>query len=119
MQAGATFPLAFASDEHAWAIPLLVLTFLGGVANLVAIVGYVVTATGSVPSEQQGLATGLVTMSQQVGIALGTPVMAAVVAAFAGAGLLAGLLMAIGLNAAMALSTALLVAVVLRGRRGR
>lgn len=119
VQAGATFPLAFASDEHAWAIPLLVLTFLGGVANLVAIVGYVVTATGSVPSEQQGLATGLVTMSQQVGIALGTPVMAAVVAAFAAAGLLAGLQMAIGLNAAMALSTALLVAVVLRGRRGR
>ncbi len=117
VQAAATVPLAFASDEHAWTVPLLILTFLGGVANLVAIVGYVVTATGAVPAEQQGLATGLVTMSQQVGIALGTPVMAAVVAAFAGAGLLAGLQAAIGLNAAIALSTALVIAVVLRRPR--
>lgn len=118
VQAAATVPLAFASDGQAWAIPLLILSFLGGVANLVAIVGYVVTATAAVPSDQQGLATGLVTMSQQVGIALGTPVMAAVVAAFAGAGLLAGLQMAIGLNAAIALATAVLVAVVLaRPRR--
>lgn len=118
-QAAATLPLAFASDQQVWAIPLLILTFLGGVANLVAIVGYVVTATAEVPSDQQGLATGLVTMSQQVGIALGTPAMAAVVAAFAGAGLLAGLQMAIGLNAVIAFVTAVLAAVFLvRARHG-
>ncbi|MEV7609829.1 MFS transporter [Microbacterium sp. NPDC089320] len=118
VQAAATLPLVFASDDRSWAIPLLILSFLGGVANLVAIVGYVVTATGGVHSDQQGLATGLVTMSQQVGIALGTPVMAAVVAALAGVGLLAGLQAAIGLNAMIALATAVLVAIVLgRPRR--
>lgn len=41
-------------------------------ANLVAIVGYAVASTAGVPAEQQGLATRLVTMSQQVGIALRT-----------------------------------------------
>ncbi len=114
VQAATTLPLAFASQEHSWAIPLLVLTFVGGVGNLIAIVGYVVTATAGVPSDQHGLATGLVTMSQQVGIALGTPVMAAVVVTFAGSGLLAGLQAAIGINAAAALMTAAIVAVVLR-----
>lgn len=115
VQAVVTFPLAFAAADPLWAIPLLLLTFVGGVANLVAIVGYVVTATRDVPAEQQGLATGLVTMSQQVGIALGTPVMAAVVVAFADAGLLAGLRASIGLNAVVAVVAAILVAVALRG----
>ncbi|GAB2607097.1 MFS transporter [Pseudactinotalea suaedae] len=114
MQAAATLPLAFVSDSRGWLIPLLVLTFLGGVANLVAIVGYVVTSTTGVPSEQQGLATGLVTMSQQVGIALGTPVMSAVVTAFAAATLLPGLRVAIGANAALTLAAAILLALVLR-----
>lgn len=49
---------------------LLVVTFIGAVANLVAIVGYAVTSTAGVASDHQGLATGLVTMSQQVAIAM-------------------------------------------------
>ncbi|WP_091230846.1 MFS transporter [Microbacterium sp. 3J1] len=114
LQAGVTVPLAFATADDAWTLPLLILAFVGGVANLVAIVGYVVTATGDVPPDEQGLATGLVTMSQQVGMALGTPVMAAVVSAFAGAGLLRGVQAAIGVNAAIALVAALVVAFALR-----
>ena len=78
VQAAATAPLAFAGDTRAWLVPVLILTFVGGIANLVAIVGYVVASTSGVPANQQGLATGLVTMSQQVGIALGTPVMSAI-----------------------------------------
>lgn len=118
-QAASTIPLAFVSADHDWTVALLVLTFLGGVANLVAIVGYVVTATGDVPPEQQGLATGLVTMSQQVGIAVGTPIMAAVLSALAGAGMLRGLQAAIGLNGAIALAAAVIVALALRGARRR
>lgn len=118
-QAAVTFPLAFVSPHGSWVVPLLILTFLGGVANLVAIVGYVVTATADVPADQQGLATGLVTMSQQVGIALGTPVMAAVVAAFAAVGLLRGVQAAIAVNAAIALATAIAIAVALRSPRRR
>lgn len=114
VQACATAPLAFATDSRAWLIPLLALTFVGGVANLVAIVGYTVAATAGVPSNKQGLATGLVTMSQQVGISLGTPVMSAIATGLAAATLLPGLQLAIGVNAAIALCAGLLVAVFLR-----
>lgn len=113
VQALATLPFAFVSDSRAWLIPLLLATFIGGVANLIAIVGYVVTSTSGVPGAQQGLATGLVTMSQQVGIALGTPVMSAIVTAWAGASLLPGLQTAIGVNAALAIITALVIAAAL------
>lgn len=114
VQAAATVPLAFVSSDRGWLVPLLLLAFLGGVANLVAIVGFVVTSTAGVPAADQGLATGLVTMSQQVGIALGTPVMSAIVTAWATSALLDGLQVAIGVNAALALVTGLLVASRLR-----
>lgn len=114
VQAAATAPLAFIGADRSWLIPLLILTFVGGVANLVAIVGYVVAATSGVPADQQGLATGLVTMSQQVGIALGTPVMSAIATGTVAATLLPGLQLAIGLNAVIAIAAAILVAVFLR-----
>lgn len=114
VQAGATLPLAFISDSRGWLVPLLITTFIGGVANLIAIVGYVVSSTSGVPDDQQGLATGLVTMSQQVGIALGTPVMSAIVTAWAGATLLPGLQTAIAVNAVVALVTALVIWAALR-----
>ncbi|MFG1942492.1 MFS transporter [Nonomuraea sp. NPDC048826] len=113
VQAAATLPLAFVSDSRGWLVPLLIVTFVGGVANLVAIVGYAVTSTAGVPAEQQGLATGLVTMSQQVGIALGTPVMSALATGWA-ATLLPGLRFAIGVNAAAAVMAGILVAIFLR-----
>lgn len=114
LQAVATVPLAFISDSRGWLIPLLITTFIGGVANLIAIVGYTVTSTMGVESEQQGLATGLVTMSQQVGIALGTPVMSALAVSVVAATLLPGLQLAIGVNAALCLAAAVLVGVFLR-----
>ncbi|WP_092966823.1 MFS transporter [Agromyces sp. CF514] len=114
VQAAATIPLAFVSESRGWLIPLLVLTFAGGVANLVAIVGYTVTSTAGVPAEQQGLATGLVTLSQQVGIALGTPLMSAIVTAAATTALLPGLQVAIGVNAVIAGVAAVLVAAFVR-----
>lgn len=113
VQAVATLPLAFAGDSRAWLIPVLILTFLGGVANLIAIVGYTVASTAGVPSDKQGLATGLVTMSQQVGIALGTPVMSALATGVVATTLLPGLQFAIGINAALALGTAILISLFL------
>jgi EmrB/QacA subfamily drug resistance transporter len=113
VQGAATLPLAFVSDSNGWVIPLLIVTFIGGMANLVAIVGYTVASTTGVPAEQQGLATGLITMSQQVGITLGTPVMSAVVTAFATTTLLPGIQSAIGINAAICIVSAVVVAVFL------
>ncbi|MFD6447444.1 MFS transporter [Promicromonospora sp. NPDC060204] len=118
VQAAATAPLAFVDRSHAWVVPLLLLTFVGGVANLVAIVGYTVASTAGVPTASQGLATGLVSMSQQVGITLGTPVMSAVVASRLDTGLLDGLLdgvrLAVGANAAVCLIAALVLAAALK-----
>ena len=99
---------------------LLVATFVGGVANLVAIVGFMVTVTTGVPDGEQGLATGLATMSQQVGITLGIPVMSAIAtAAMSGGGgdrtgILTGLHVAITVNAGLCLLTAALVHTFLR-----
>ena len=45
VQALATFPLVALGDDGAWIVPLLVAMFAGGVANLVAIVGFMVVAT--------------------------------------------------------------------------
>ena len=114
VQGAATLPLAFVSAGNGWVVPLLIVTFIGGMANLVAIVGYTVASTTGVPADQQGLATGLITMSQQVGITLGTPVMSAIVTAFATTTLLPGIQVAIGVNAAICLVSATLVAVFLR-----
>lgn len=103
---------------------VLVATFVGGVANLAAIVGFMVTATTGLPDEEQGLATGLTTMSTQLGITIGIPVMSAVVAAgLAGSvdvdgsgALLDGLRTAIAVNAGACVVTALVAVVFLRRR---
>ncbi|WP_370414554.1 MFS transporter [Streptomyces fradiae] len=57
---------------------LLAATFAGGVGNMLAIVAFMVTATSGLPDAEQGMATGIATMTQQIGITLGTPVMSAV-----------------------------------------
>ncbi|MFJ9317006.1 MFS transporter [Pimelobacter simplex] len=119
VQAAATLPLVLLGPDRGWLVLLLVASFVGGVANLVAIVGYAVTATAGVPEDQQGLATGLVTMSQQVGITLGTPVMSALATGFASASLLPGLRVAIGVDAVLALLTAAAVALALVSRPAR
>lgn len=124
VQAAATLPLAFLGTTSAWVLPLLVLTFAGGVANLVAIVGFMVTATSGLPDGEQGLATGLATMSQQVGITMGIPIMSAIVTARAHGGdspaaVLDGVSTAIFVNAGLCVLTGLLVAAFLRDRRGQ
>ena len=81
VQAAATLPLVLLSTAGASIWLLLGCTFVGGVANLVVIVGFVVTATSGLPDDEQGLATGLTTLSQQTGIMLGTPLLGAVVTA--------------------------------------
>jgi MFS family permease len=113
-QAAATLPLAFLTPGHGWLVPLLAATFVGGVGNMVAIVGFMVTATTGLPDTDQGLATALATMTQQIGITLGIPVLSAVVTAFAGAGLLPGIRVAVAVNVAAVALAAVLLAV----RRG-
>lgn len=125
LQAIATGVLVLLSVDPASIGLLLVATFIGGVANLVVIVGFMVTATSGVPDTEQGMATGLATMSQQIGITMGIPVMSAIFTArivaignHAAPAVLGGVTTAIWVNAGLCLVTALLVAVFLRKPSG-
>lgn len=122
IQAAATGSLLFINTSQTSLIIVLIATFIGGVANLAAIVGFMVTATTGLPDTEQGLATGLTTMSQQIGITMGIPVMSTIIAAsllHPGNGgapdqVVHAVLPAIGINAALCLAAALLIALFLR-----
>ncbi|MEU5386317.1 MFS transporter [Kitasatospora sp. YST-16] len=108
VQAAATAALLLLGQGHSSLGLLLVATFVGGVGNMFVIVGFMVTATSGLPDREQGLATGLATMTQQIGITMGTPVMSAIVAARAGAhpsapAVLDGVALAVLVNAALVL----------------
>ncbi|MFJ5955437.1 MFS transporter [Paenarthrobacter sp. NPDC092416] len=121
VQAIATASLVLLSYDPASIILLLIATFVGGAANLVVIVGFMVTATTGLSDKESGLATGLATMSQQIGITMGIPVMSAIVTARLVAlgstdapAVLSGVTLAIWVNAALCLATAMFVACFLR-----
>ncbi|MGW1653369.1 MFS transporter [Streptomyces atratus] len=124
IQAVATLCLVALGTSGAWIWLLLVATFIGGIGNMLMIVGFMVTATSGLPDEEQGLATGLATMTQQVGITMGIPVMSAVVTARMSAlgdtgpeGVLSGVSVAILVDSALVLAGALLAGAFLGPRR--
>ncbi|MGW3350416.1 MFS transporter [Nonomuraea rubra] len=121
LQTAATAVLLLLGDTPAAMGLLLPATFLGGVGNMLVIVGFMVTATTGLPDRQQGLATGLASMSQQVGITMGTPIMSAIVTAATGGvvtagAVLHGVTVAIAVNAALVLLGVLVAALFLRPR---
>jgi predicted MFS family arabinose efflux permease len=126
VQALATAPLTLLGPGPAWIATLMAATFVGGVANLAVIVGFLVTATSGLPDREQGLATGMATMSQQVGITIGIPIMSAVVAARVRAlggetshTMLTGITTAVAVNTALCVAAALLIGLFLEPvRRG-
>ncbi|MCX5228276.1 MFS transporter [Streptomyces sp. NPDC006553] len=91
---------------------LLAATFAGGIGNMLAIVGFMVTATSGIPDHEQGTATGLATMTQQIGITMGTPIMSAVVVT--APVLLDGIGLAVLVNAAIVAAGAVLAGLFLR-----
>ncbi|QYC39004.1 putative MFS-type transporter EfpA [Nonomuraea coxensis DSM 45129] len=124
LQTVSTAALLALGDTAATMALLLPATFLGGVGNMLVIVGFMVTATTGLPDHQQGLATGLASMSQQVGITMGTPIMSAIVTAVTGGAVSAGairhgVVVAVAVNAALVLLGVLVAAVFLRAPRER
>ncbi|MFD8725690.1 MFS transporter [Streptomyces sp. NPDC059629] len=121
LQTAFTATLLGLGDGRSWMWLLLVATFAGGVGNMLVIVGFMVTATSGLADHEQGLATGLATMTQQIGITMGTPIMSAIAtAAMTGTGaaaVLGGLKVAIAANAALVLFGTLTSALFLRGAR--
>ncbi|CAM5402364.1 MFS transporter [Streptomyces tanashiensis] len=112
LQAVATLALYGLGDDRGSLALLLAATFAGGVGNMLAIVGFMVTATSGIPESEQGMATGLATMTQQIGITMGTPVMSAVVVT--APVLLDGIGLAVLVNAAIVAAGAVLFALFLR-----
>ena len=112
LQAAATVALYALGDDRSGLWLLLTATFLGGVGNMLAIVGFMVTATSGMPDSEQGMATGLATMTQQIGITMGTPIMSAVVVT--STTVLDGIGLAVLVNAAIVFVGAVLAGLFLR-----
>jgi hypothetical protein len=54
--------------------------FLGFFGHVTAIVAYMVTTTSGMPEHEQGLATGLASMTRQIGTTIGIPMLGALAA---------------------------------------
>jgi MFS family permease len=105
--------VGFGPAALAIVVPSLFVGFFGHVA---AIVAFTVTATSGLPDDEQGLATGLTSMTQQVAITVGIPVLGAVAATQADQ--LDGIRLALGVAVVAVLGTAGLVGFGLRGQPG-
>ncbi|MGW3910137.1 MFS transporter [Streptomyces sp. NPDC005070] len=103
-------------NAHTWSVWIATAgVSLASMCHLGAIISYGLTVTSGVPDEEQGLATGLVTSTQQVGITVGIPLLG--VLATTSGDLLSGVHTVLALDAAIVLGAAALVAAGL-GRRG-
>lgn len=81
IQASASFLLFFVGDSKNWLTLVLVGTAISGYGHITAVVSFMVTATSGLPDTEQGLATGLTTLTQQVGLTLGIPILSTIATA--------------------------------------
>ncbi|MEV6250297.1 MFS transporter [Streptomyces sp. NPDC051742] len=100
--------------EESGVVLATVAVSLASMCHLGAIISYGLTVTSGVPDEEQGLATGLVTTTQQVGLTVGIPLLG--VLATTGGDLYGGVRTVLVLDAAIVLGAAALVALGLRRR---
>jgi predicted MFS family arabinose efflux permease len=114
VQTGFTAPLILLGASNAWLAVLIPALFLGFFGHVTAIVASMVTATSDVPDSEQGLATGLASMTQQVGITVGIPVLGAVAATQAS--LLGGIHLALAVNVLVTVAAVVLIWTGLRPR---
>lgn len=108
VQGLATLPLVFLGTHRAAALAILIpALFVGFFGHVAAIVACTVTATSGLPNQEQGLATGLTSMTQQVAITVGIPVLSGIAATQTVQ--LTGMHLALGVNVALTLATVALV----------
>lgn len=127
IQAVTTASLYALGDSKATSIvAILIATFIGGFGHVTAIVAYTVIATSGIADTEQGLATGLATMTQQIGFTLGIPVMSAIAATQYGtlvhgsatrSGVLSGTTFGILIDGLIVVAGALVIVVALRSAR--
>ncbi|GLW70777.1 MFS transporter [Kitasatospora phosalacinea] len=108
-------------------VPLAVgFLVLASVGHMCAVVSYGINATSGLPAHEQGLASGLVTSAQQLGITIGIPILGALAAGRAAhqeraghdhaAAQLDGTLLGVGTDTTLVLLAALLIGLGLRRR---
>lgn len=106
-------------------IAALSVAFFGHAYGITA---YMVTATSGLPDEQQGLATGLTTLSQQIALTLGTPILSAIAVARTSSleatrstaeAMLGGIHHAVAIDVIVHLAAAALIAIFLLRHRSR
>lgn len=115
---GALVAALLGLNTHTWSVWLATAAVsLASMCHLGAIISYGLTVTSGVPDEEQGLATGLVTSTQQVGITVGIPVLG--VLATTSDDLMSGVHTVLAIDAAVVLAAAALLATGLRGRPQR
>ena len=116
VQALATLPLVFVGADR-WALAILIpALFVGFFGHVTAIVAYTVTGTSGLPDAEQGLATGLTSMTQQVAITIGIPLLSSVAATQSVE--LTGIHLALTVNVAVTLVSVVLIWFGLRPRGG-
>lgn len=109
VQAALTAVLVFVGPTVGSLWLVAVTTFVGAIGHVCAIVGFMVAATTGLADREQGLATGLATMTQQVAIAIGVPVMSAVAIGLGGLDSLSALRWTMVADAGVVLTGAVLV----------
>lgn len=80
VQGVATLPLAFVGTDRTALLVIVPALLVGFFGHVTAIVAYTVAGTSGLPDDQQGLATGLTSMTQQVAITVGIPILGSLAA---------------------------------------
>ncbi|MGK5627704.1 MFS transporter [Streptomyces sp. URMC 123] len=90
LQGAFMLPALWATSDSRWLIPLVATQFVNAFFSMTAALSFMVLATSAVDSDLRGMATGMATQSQQIGIAIGIPLLSAVFAAVIGHGTSSG-----------------------------
>ena len=108
VQGLAIVPLLFVGSDSTTALVIMFpALFVGCFAHVSGIVASTVTATSGLSDADQGLASGLVTMTQRVGTTLGTPLLSAVIVSQAS--YVVGMRLALGVAVVVAVVSAALI----------
>ncbi len=117
VQGLATLPLVFLGADRLALAVLIPALFIGFFGHVTAIVAYMVTGTSGLANEEQGLATGLTSMTQQVAITVGIPILGSIAATQSVE--LTGIHLALGVDVALTLASVVVVWLGLRPRGER
>jgi MFS family permease len=114
VQGLATVPLVFLGADRTALAVLIPALFIGFFGHVIAIVTFTVTGTSGLPNDEQGLATGLTSMTQQVAITIGIPILSSIAATQSVE--LTGIHLALSVNVAVTLVSVVLLWFGLRPR---